>query len=261
MAVLLGIGVATVASAQTIRLGFIGDEGAFGDFNKTALKWAKAQYATEVIKPSDLSKTALTNFAVLWWQDGDTDPQGLMGDPGKKALKAYLDGGGTILLSSAAERLANELGIETGTPRSYGPGADNHAAGVTIRKDSLNHPVWEGFKRAEGEQIQVTSLGYPKSSDYWSLLFVEAVTIGDTWETGADWKDQVGAFVEWRLKSGVVFGMGWRLPHWSADNKDIKNLQQLTSNVIAYLASESAFLSVDPNGNAITQWARLKAER
>jgi len=259
--ILSSLAVTTATFGQTIRLGFIGDEGTFGDYNKTALKWAKATFATEVIKPGDLSKTALTNFAVLCWQDGDSDPRGLIGDGEKKALKAYLNGGGAILLSSAAELLANDLGVETGVPRMYGPGNDNHAAGVTIRKDTLNHPVWEGFKRVEGERIQVTSLGYPKSSDYWPLKFVEAVTIGDTWETGSDWKDQVGAFVEWRLKSGIVFGMGWRLPHWSDANKDIATLQKLTQNVITYLAKESAFFSVDPNGNALTQWARLKAER
>lgn len=80
-----------------------------------------------------------------------------------------MNAGGTLLLSSAEEQLANDLGVETGIPRMYGPGADNQTAGVTIRKDTLHHPVWEGFKRAEGERIQVTSIGYPKSFDYWSL--------------------------------------------------------------------------------------------
>lgn len=74
------------SDAQTIRLGFIGDDATFGDYNKTAFKWAKSTFTTEVIKPADLPKAPLTNFAVLWWQDGDTDPRPFMTDAVKKAL-------------------------------------------------------------------------------------------------------------------------------------------------------------------------------
>lgn len=259
-AVALGVGVFVETTlAQKIAIGFIGDEGTFGVFNKGALKWAKATYTTTVIATDRVEREDLTRYAVVWWQDGDTDPNGLLTGGAKKTLNDYVKKGGTLLLSSAAEMLANGLGVESGTPRIYGPGGDNNAAGVTIRANTVNHPVWEGFKRNAGERIQVTSLGYPKSSDYWSRKYKEAVTIGDCWETGSDWTDEVGAFVEWPTGKGLVFGMGWRLPHWSDDNKDRATLEKLTANVIGYLAQGSAFLAVNPYGRAATTWGRMKS--
>lgn len=248
------------AASQAIRLAFIGDKSAFGDHNKPALEWAEKTYGATLIHPDDVSKTDLTKYAVVWWHDGDNDPTPLASKPAISALKDYIQKGGAVLLSAAAEKLANELGIESGVPRIYGPGADNQAAGVTIREDTAKHPVWEGFNLKPGERIQVTSVGYPKSSDYWSLKFVEAVTIGNCWETGSDWKETVGAFVEWNKGTGkgIVFGMGWRLPHWKNDNKDRAALEKLTTNVINYLAKKSLFFSVNPNGRIITTWAWLK---
>ncbi len=250
------------AVSQMVKLAFIGDKATFGDHNKPALEWAEKTYGATLIDPGDVSKVDLTKYAVVWWHDGDNDPTPLAAKSTIDALNAYIQKGGAVLLSAAAEKLATDLGIESGVPRIYGPGADNHAAGVTIRQDTANHPVWEGFDLKPGEQIQVTSVGYPKSSDYWSLKFIEAVTIGDCWETGSDWKETVGAFVEWNKGTGkgIVFGMGWRLPHWKNDNKDLKTLEKLTSNVINYLAMKSLFFSVSPNGGATTTWAWLKAQ-
>jgi hypothetical protein len=247
--------------AQQVTVAFIGDEGTFGDHNKAAYEWAQKTYKAPLIAPGDIPKTDLTKYAVLWWHDGDTDPTAQVEDC-KDALMKYIESGGTLLLSAAAEKLANELGIESGTPRIYGPGADAQKAGLTIPKDTVDHPVWEGFDREEGKQIELTTVGYPKSSDYWSLLFKDAVTIGYCWETGSDYKDAVGAFVEWTKGTGkgLVFGMGWRLPHWKSDNKDLATLEKMTINVINYLASKSVYMAVDPSGSVVTTWANLKVK-
>jgi hypothetical protein len=257
--VILCIGMAEYrVCAQEISLAFIGDEGTFQDHNKAAVEWARDTFNAKVISPGALADEDLTRYAVLWWHDGDTDPTSLLTDAVKEALNGYIQGGGTLLLSAAAEKLATGLEVESGFPRIYGPGADDHAAGLRIREDTLDHPVWEGFERVVGEQIQTTSLGYPMSSDYWPNTYADAVTIGDCWETGSEYGDEVGAFVEWRQGDGIVFGMGWRLPHWTDDNEDLPTLEKLTTNVIHYLAAESAFLAVSPSGNAITTWAHLK---
>lgn len=247
------------AFAQKIVVGFIGDQGTFGAHNKGALKYAEATFDSKVIPTGNVAKEPLTNYAVLWWHDGDTDPTGLVDGAVKNALNDYLNAGGTLLLSAAAEKLANEIGVETGTPRIYGPGADAQAAGLTLIKDTVNHPVWKGFGLKEGDKIQVTSLGYPKSSDYHDTLYKEAKTVGDCWETGSDWKSRVGAFVEWKAGKGLVFGMGWRLAHFTDDNKNLADLQKLTTNVVTYLAENSAFLAVRPAGNAVATWGALKS--
>jgi len=251
-----------LANAQQVILGFIGDDGTFLDFNNTALDWADKTFQTTLIAPQDLAKTDLTKYGVLWWQDGDTDPTALLDKSTSSALMEYIESGGSLLLSSAAEKLATELGIESGTARIYGPGADANAAGVAIIEDTLDHPVWEGFNRVAGEQIQTTSLGFPMTSDYWSRTFKEATTVGNCWEAATDWTDEVGAFVEWTegTGKGIVFGMGWRIPHWSDDNKDLKTLQKLTTNVINYLASKSLFSAVTPSGNISATWGDIKSK-
>lgn len=256
------LAITGLASAQSITLAFVGDEGSFLDHNKAALQWAQKAFNAKLIAPEDLAKEDLTRYAVVWWHDGDTDPTALIAGSVKKALNDYIQAGGAVLLSAAAEKLATELGIESGTPRIYGPGNDAQLAGLTIREDTVEHPVWEGFKRDAGEKIEVTSLGYPKSSDYWSRTYIDAITIGNCWETGSDWTDEVGAFVEWTKNTGkgIVFGMGWRLPHWTTDNKDRPVLEQITTNVIKYLAGKSLFFAVSPSGIIATRWAYLKVE-
>ncbi|MDQ1329336.1 MAG: hypothetical protein QG641_2625 [Candidatus Poribacteria bacterium] len=246
--------------AQQVTVAFIGDKGTFLDNNKAANEWAQKTYKSPLIAPGDISKTDLTKYAVVWWHDGDTDPTAQIKDC-KDALNNYIQSGGTLLLSAAAEKLATDLGIESGVPRVYGPGADAQKAGLTIPKDTVDHPVWEGFERAEGKQIELTTVGFPKSSDYWSLTYKDAVTIGNCWETGTDWTNQVGAFVEWSNKNtgkGLVFGIGWRLPHWTADNKDRATLEKMTTNVINYLGSKSTYMAVNPSGSLVTTWGEVK---
>jgi len=246
------------SAAQQTPLGFIGDQSTFGDHNNAAFEWANDTFNVKLIAPDNLANEDLTKYAVLWWHDGDTDPTTLLTDDVARALNDYVEKGGALLLSASAEKLATALGVESGTARIYGPGADGQAAGLRIREDTVNHPVWKGFDPEAGVEIQLTSVGFPMSSDYWSRTYVEAVTIGDCWETGSDWTDEVGAFVEWHSGDGIVFGMGWRLPHWTEDNSDRPTLEKLTINLIDYLASESAFLAVDRSGSIITTWASLR---
>jgi hypothetical protein len=73
--------------------------------------------------------------------------------------------------------------------------------------------------------------------------------------------DHNNAAFEWANETfgdGIIFGMGWRLPHWTEDNSDRPTLEKLTINLIDYLASESAFLAVDCTRSAFTTWATLK---
>jgi len=248
--------------AQQITVAFIGDKGNMANHNKAAYEWAQKTYKAPLIAPGDISKTDLTKFAVVWWHDGEADPTAQIKDC-KDALMTYIESGGTLLLSAAAEKLATDLGIESGTPRSYARGADGNKAGVTVRKGMGNHPVWDGFKLAEGDKLELTTLGYPTSSDYYDAKLKDGVTIGDCWENATEYADRVGAFVEWSNKNtgkGVVFGMGWRIAHWTEDNKDRAVLEKMTTNIFNYLASKSAYSAVNPAGSMVTTWANLKVK-
>ena len=260
MSLILTVCLATYA--QQVTVAFIGDKANMADHNKAAYEWAQKTYKAPLIASGDIAKTDLTKYAVIWWHDGEADPTAQIKNC-KDALMKYIENGGTLLLSAAAEKLATDLGVESGTPRSYARGADGNKAGVTIRKDTVDHPVWEGFKRAEGEKIELTTLGFPTSSDYWSRTYKDAVNVGNCWETSTDWTDEVGAFVEWSNKNtgkGVVFGMGWRIAHWTEDNKDRPNLEKMTTNIFNYLASKSAYFAVNPLGSLVTTWGDLKKQ-
>ncbi|HID55205.1 TPA: DUF4960 domain-containing protein [Candidatus Poribacteria bacterium] len=249
--------VTTLSFGEGFKVAFIGGQEAFGEHDKPAYEWAKDELNATLLDPADIPKVDLTGFVVLWWHEGDNDP-GTMDEEVKKAILDYLEKGGTLLLSAAAEKYASDLGIEKGMFRIYGPGSDNQEAGVTVREDTKDHPVWEGFDRTPGTKIKTTSVGYPKSADYWPSKFVNAKTVGDCWETGSDWGDTVGAFVEWKVGDGLVFGMGWRIPHWKEDNKERTTLEKLTMNVLNYLAENSAFLSVEPKDKSPIMWGRIK---
>ena len=91
------------SSAQQISIGFIGDQGTFGDHNNAAFEWASSTFNVKLIAPDNLANEDLTKYAVLWWQEGDADPTSLFTDDVGKALNDYVEKGGALLLSSAAE--------------------------------------------------------------------------------------------------------------------------------------------------------------
>ncbi|MDE0020952.1 MAG: hypothetical protein OXT69_06185 [Candidatus Poribacteria bacterium] len=45
-----------------------------------------------------------------------------------------------------------------------------------------------------------------------------------------------------------------------ADSNEGENLRQLTANILAYLAENSAFFSVEPGGKLSLVWGALKSE-
>ena len=61
-----------------------------------------------------------------------------------------------------------------------------------------------------------------------------------------------------RLVRGKVFNMNWRLPNYHKNNEDIEQLEQLTENVINWLASESEFAEVSPSSKLPIVWGQLK---
>ena len=95
-----------------------------------------------------------------------------------------------------------------------------------------------------GDRIQVNSTGYPKSGDYFSYLWKNFITVANSWGPPAnDWADQIAAFGYWEAIAGKVFNMNWRLPNFHENNQDIEMLERLTTNLIEWLASESAFVA------------------
>ena len=254
-------------SDAAVELGFVylGDNG---PFTAPALEFAEEAFKTELLTKADLKSDTFKQFGVVWWHEGDTDP-GELSDPEIDAFMDYAESGGAVLLTGWAIRHATNFGLEKAVARQFGPvPEDGIAVGITVLKETIALGLTEGLKSIdkkepqEDDRIQVNSTGYPKSGDYYDKIWKDFVTLANAWGPPAnDWGDRIAAFGYWEAGKGKVFNMNWRLPNYHKNNKDIDQLEQLTENVINWLASESEFADVSASGKLPIVWGRLKHQK
>ena len=110
MAAALFLGVVYYADAMIPKIAFIymGDDG---PFTKPALEFAQKTFDTKLLTQKELTSADLTQFAVVWWHEGDTDPGALTNQEIDAFLK-YAKAGGAVLLSAWAIRYATPMGLE-----------------------------------------------------------------------------------------------------------------------------------------------------
>ena len=99
--------VATIFGASASKntaLGYI-SLGDIGPFTEPALEFAEETFSTTVLGGFG---DDLTQFAVVWWHDGDVDP-GVPSDADIAAILDYTESGGAMLLTGAAIKYATEL--------------------------------------------------------------------------------------------------------------------------------------------------------
>ena len=252
-----------IGNAAKVNVGFLylGDNG---PFTTPALDFAKETFQTTVLEKNDLKSATFKKYGVVWWHEGDTDP-GALSNAEINAFLDYVESGGAVLLTAWAIRYATPMGLEDATARQFGPTLDDGSnVGITVLQETLDFGLVEGLKNTEGaapkvgDKIQVNSTGFPKSGDYFDKLWTNFITLAHAWERAADYADRIAAFGYWKAGSGKVFNMNWRLPNYHKNNKDIDQLEQLTENVINWLANESEFADVSPGGKLPVVWGHLK---
>jgi hypothetical protein len=66
--------------------------------------------------------------------------------------------------------------------------------------------------------------------------------------------------VEYKYDEGsIIIIMGWHAPHWSKEDNEFRgNLEQLTANIIGYLASRSFFAAMEASGKLGVTWGYIK---
>ncbi len=249
-----------------VELGFmyLGDNG---PFTAPALEFAKETYSTTQLSKVDLKSATFKRFAVVWWHEGDTDP-GALSNAEIDAFLDYAESGGAVLLTGWAIRYATPMGLEDVEARQFGPELDDgQNVGITVLQETLDHKLVDGLENIDGgtpklgDRIQVNSTGFPLSGDYYER-WQNFITFANAWGPPAnDWGDKVAAFGYWKAGNGKVFNMNWRLPNFHKNNQDIEQLEQLTENVIDWLASESEYLDVSSHGKLSLLWGELKNQR
>lgn len=255
----------TTADAA-VKVGFI-YLGGYGTFTSPALGFAIDTFNTTELGKHHIISGTLKKYSVVWWHEGDSDP----GDLSTEEISAFMDyaeSGGAILLTGRAIRYVTPMGLEDAEPRLYGPMFnDDIEVGITVLKKTVDLDLVKGLKNIDGkvpkfdDMIQVNSTGYPKTSDYLNL-WENFTTLAHVWgPLGINWGDKYAAFGYWKAGDGKVFNMSWRLPNFHVMNKSINQLEQLTENVINWLASESEYLDVSSHGKLSVVWGKLKNQR
>jgi len=160
----------------------MGDDG---PFTKPALEFAEETFDTKLLTRKQLTSADLTQYAVVWWHEGDTDP-GALTNQEIDAFIDYAEAGGVVLLTGWAIRYATPMGLEDAEARQFGPvEADGIEVGVTVLKETEKLPLWDGLENIDGkppkaeDRIQVNSTGYPKSGDYYDKIWKNFITVAN----------------------------------------------------------------------------------
>jgi hypothetical protein len=94
---------------------------------------------------------------VIWFHDGDGGAS--LAEKERFDLRAYLDVGGVRLLSGAAGRVLNDLGIEPTPLRVLGPTAVTYVSGIRVLDKHRNHPAFAGLDTTKPVPVLVETAG------------------------------------------------------------------------------------------------------
>ncbi|MBI2302565.1 MAG: hypothetical protein HYU66_26975, partial [Armatimonadetes bacterium] len=232
---------AAAVSAADLRIGFV-DPALPGETprrNAAALAFARTRGAVTRLKPdgggwrTDAgADTAPECFDLLWYHQGD-GPEASLGDSAHADLLAYVQNGGTLLLSGCAGQLASELGLESTPPRVLGPTEAAYDSGIIVPPAQRAHPAFVGLDVTQ--PVVLTSLGGNALADFYG-------TAGPHGTLLAEGNAGLGErpLVEYNAGAGRVIFVGWRLPDFTtAADRFRPNLERLFANLLGYLAAEN----------------------
>lgn len=255
-----------------VTVGLLAGSNDLGEVEEAAYQWADDNFLTTTLtvdgngnfKTNGGTTVKLDNYAVLWLFYTETNvlPAPFLADPTKKAILDYLEAGGGIFLSAVALRYVVDIGVDEGNARIFQPlGKGPPEIGITPTDDSKDHPVYNGFD-ANGP-IYLTSMDQPGfTSDF--INFKENPPAGKILGTktrggGAGAGER--PFVEYDVQGGKIITLGHHNGVYTDDkSKEGTNLRDLSANVLNYLAENSAFFPVEPNGKLAITWGSLKSK-
>jgi hypothetical protein len=169
---------------------------------------------------------------VLWYHQAEPGAASL-GEAGNADLLAYLELGGTLLLSGSAGSLVNDLGIEPTPMRVLGPTEAAYVSGLVAKPEHHGHPAFLGLDPSK--PILLTTIGGNALADFYG-------TDGPHGELLAEGNAGVGErpLVEYAVGAGRVILVGWRLGDFTTDRDAHRpNLERFYGNLLRYLAGLS----------------------
>ncbi len=206
--------------------------------NGEALKYALTQGSVTRIRPipaggwKDAADAwwAPEEADVVWFHQADDPAAAALPESALADLGGYLEMGGVLLLSGAAGRLVNDLGIESTPVRVLAPTAAPYVSGINVLAQHRQHDVFSGLDPTQ--TILLTSFGGNALADFYG-------TAGPHGELLAEGNAGVGErpLVEYSFGAGRVIFVGWRLPDFASKSDAYRaNLERLFGNLLKYLA-------------------------
>ena len=239
----LFLAIVSAAAGQTpLRVAFVDPALPKNPPARNAAALAFAQSQGEVARLSwqtaggwltaDGRVRAPEEFDVVWFHQGDDLAAAKLDTAAGADLMAWLEGGGSLLLSGAAGRLLNDLGIEPTPLRVLGATEVAHVSGVRVIEKHRVHPAFSGLDTAR--LIPLTTKGGNALADFHG-------TDGPTGELLANGGGPgERPLVEYSVGAGRVIFVGWRLPDFTtATDAHRPNLERLFGNLLRYLAGKN----------------------
>ena len=134
--------------------------------------------------------------------------RGALTEKTRQDLLAYLEEGGSLLLSGAAGRLLNDLAIEPTPLRVLGPTEAAFLTGIRVGPEHRSHPAFAGLDTTK--PILLTSLGGNALADF----LRHAGPHGQLLAEGNAGQGE-RPLVEYSVGRGRVIFVGWRLPDFT----------------------------------------------
>ena len=252
---------ATRAEEHALRIGFVDLSlpAAPAAQNAAALEFAASQGQAVRLRPLNEGGwqdaqgrwTAPEEFDVLWCHQADDPAAAVLPDAALGDLGEYLELGGVLLVSGAAGRLVNDLGVEPSTARILGPTSSAYLSGLHVVEKHRKHPAFAGLDPSK--LILLTTLGGNALADFFG-------TPGPHGELLAEGNAGLGErpLVEYSSAAGRVIFVGWRLPDFTTKTDPYRpNLERLFGNLFRYLAGRNTNrgLMLRPKGPC--RYARL----
>jgi len=260
----------TLSQAATIQMGLLTADKQLGEVAQAAYDWASKNYASTILiadgngnfKDSSGNQRPLSNFAVLWWHYSETQtiPKVFLEESTQKAIKDYLKSGGTLFLTALTLHYTYDLEVETGAePRVFSPlGKDPPEIGVLPKPEEKNHPIFAGFDTSK--PIFLCSMAQDGfTSDFMPVPGDPKGKVLATKTRGGGAGGGERPLVEFDVGQGKIITLGHHNAIYTdTKSKESQNLRNLTTNIIEYLADNSAFLSVEIEGKLANTWGALK---
>jgi len=270
--ILIGVLFIWVLSAQAmmIQLGLLAAEENLGEVAQAAYEWAGENYATTLLiadgeghfrDPKGIEHP-LTDFAVLWWHYSQTRnlPDVFLKDETKNAIKGYVESGGGLFLTALAVHYTFDIGIIKTEPRVFSPlGKNPPEIGVLPTDVGKNHPIFAGLDTSKPVFLcSMAQDGF--TSDFMNVPELQDVgTVLATKTRGGGPGAGERPVVEFNVGKGKIITLGHHNSIYTdKKSKESENLRKLTANIIEYLASNSAFLSVEPKDKLAITWGAIK---